>query len=516
MRCLRTWQTSTNFPSVIDAAAAHRQCSHSGLAAGVRSWFTARASCCRTADAALPARAQPLFFRAHPNGQRAPHRLPAARLLSRSTLTLRKRMSVESGTQSSTYITGNEDRSPVLPRQLLPSRQHDHGPAPSAELVWPGKTSVRTGSLASVASSARAAWDLRGKLVRGEQAENLLIQGDASRALSELLSATAEQSLAGRVKLCYLDPPYNTGERFAHYADKADRAQWLTTLHDHLVLAREFLAPDGSLWLHLDDSEQHRARCVLDEVFGEDCFVATIVWQKRTTRENRKAFSSMHDYIHVYAPAGPKAWKKVRNGLPDEGAFSNPDNDPRGPWRSVPMNVQAGHATAGQIYTLVTPTGAQHDPPPGRCWTYTAERLAELNTQGRVYWPRGGNGKPRLKRFQNEVTGLAPFTVWTADEVGDTGSAKRALLADFPNRQVFDTPKPVGLLERIVGIATDPGDLVLDFYLGSGTTAVASQRLGRRWVGIETSARTIEEFALPRLCAAWEAFPNDGFAFARI
>lgn len=322
--------------------------------------------------------------------------------------------------------------------------------------------------------------------------------------------------MAGTAKLCYIDPPYNTGERFAYYSDRSGRAEWLTTLHDHLVAARRLLAPDGSLWLHLDDSEQHRARCVLDEVFGEDCFVATVVWQKRTTRDSRKAFSSMHDYIHVYSPAGPKVWKKVRNGLPDEGAFSNPDNDPRGPWRSIPMNVQAGHATASQFYTVVTPTGVEHNPPAGRCWTYTAERLRELDAEGRVYWPRSGDGKPRLKRFQDEVAGLAPFTIWPADEVGDTGSAKRGLLTSFPDRQAFDTPKPESLMERIVKIATDPGDLVLDYYLGSGTTGVVSQRLGRRWIGVEQSLRTIEEFALPRLSATWDEFPDGGFAFAQV
>lgn len=409
----------------------------------------------------------------------------------------------------------NEDRSHTLSQQPLPAR-YDRRPAASAELVWPGKTSSGAGVLTPVVSSARASWELRGQLVRGEQARSLLIHGDAGTALDELLVTTGEHSLAGVVKLCYIDPPYNTGERFAHYSDRSDRAEWLTNLREHLVAARQLLAPDGSLWLHLDDSEQHRARCVLDEVFGEECFVATVVWQKRTTRDSRKAFSSMHDYIHVYSPAGPKGWKKVRNGLPDEGAFSNPDDDPRGPWRSIPMNVQAGHATASQFYTVVTPTGVHHDPPPGRCWTYTAERLAELAAQDRVYWPRGGDGKPRLKRFQSEVTGLAPFTIWPSDEVGDTGSAKRALMAEFSDRQVFDTPKPLGLMERIIQIATDPGDVVLDYYLGSGTTAVASQRLGRRWVGVEQSLRTIEEFALPRLQTTWEAFPDEGFGFARI
>jgi len=361
-----------------------------------------------------------------------------------------------------------------------------------------------------------ALWGVGEQLVCGEAAENLLLQADAGQGLSELLTAKGGQSVAGTVKLCYLDPPYNTGERFTHYDDRMDSAAWLVNLREHLELAKQLLSPDGSLWLHLDDSEQHRARCVLDDVFGEEAFVATIVWQKRTTRDNRKAFSSMHDYIHVYAPAGPKAWKTVRNGLPDEGAFSNPDNDPRGPWRSVPMNVQAGHATASQFYTVTTPTGVRHDPPPGRCWTYTAERLAELDADGRVHWPRGGHGKPRLKRYQTEVTGLAPFTIWSADEVGDTGSAKRALLSEFRDRQAFDTPKPLGLLERIVAVATDPGDIVLDYYLGSGTTAVAAQGMGRRWIGIERSPRTVEEFALPRIRKAWEATPSAGVALARL
>jgi len=402
-----------------------------------------------------------------------------------------------------------------LRRQPLPARLYDT-PRLSAELIWSGKDFGNPLALRPTLGVARASWDLRGQVICGERSDNLLVQGDAGLALSELLATTGEHAITGTVKLCYIDPPYNTGESFEHYDDRSDRAKWLTDLRDHLVAARRLLSPDGSLWLHLDDSEQHRARCVLDEVFGEEAFVATIVWQKRTSRDNRKAFSSMHDYIHVYAPAGPKGWKSVRNGLPDEGGFSNSDNDPRGPWRSVPMNVQAGHATASQFYIVITPTGVRHDPPAGRCWTYTAERLAELDQDGRVYWPRGGDGKPRLKRYQSEVTGLAPFTIWTADEVGDTASAKRALLAEFPSLQAFDTPKPLGLLERIVSVATDPGDLVLDYYLGSGTTAVAAQLLGRRWIGIERSARTIEEFAIPRIGSAYASNPGGGFVLARV
>lgn len=395
--------------------------------------------------------------------------------------------------------------------QLSKPRQGREDPA--VQLVWPGKGAGGV-ALSALTRVSRGS-SLGGDLICGETADSLLVQGDAAVAMSALLAGGAETSMAGRVKLCYLDPPYNTGERFEHYDDRSDRAEWLTKLRDHLIATRQLLSPDGSIWLHLDDSEQHRARCVLDEVFGADAFVATVIWQKRTSRDNRKAFSSMHDYIHVYAPAGPKAWKKVRNGLPDQGAFANPDQDPRGPWRSIPMNAQAGHGTASQFYTLTTPTGERHDPPPGRCWTYTAARLAELDADGRVYWPRGGDGKPRLKRYRHEATGLAPFTIWTADEVGDSGSAKKSLLREFQEIQAFDTPKPVELLDRIVAIATDPGDLVFDCYLGAGTTAVAAQRLGRRWIGVEQSHRTVEEFALPRLRSAWASHPDGGFALAR-
>ena len=351
----------------------------------------------------------------------------------------------------------------------------------------------------------------------GSPSNSLLIRGDAGEALRSLQqSALGRESYRGKVKLCYIDPPFNTGEQFSHYSDRADRAVWLETLRDHLELIKPLLSADGSVWVHLDDSEQHRGRSVLDEVFGADAFVATVIWQKRKSRDNRKAFSSMHDYIHIYAPAGPVAWKKVRNGLPDEGAFSNPDGDPRGPWRSAPMTVQSGHATASQFYTVTSPAGEEHNPPPGRCWTFTRERLESLDLEGRVYWPRLGAGKPRLKRYMTEVTTLAPFTIWSADEVGDNASAKKALRKKFPSVDTFDTPKPESLLNRIIEIATDPGDLVLDCYLGSGTTAVAAQQLGRLWIGIEMNDITIQRFALPRLREEHATSMGKGFAVLRV
>ena len=404
-----------------------------------------------------------------------------------------------------------------MSRRGLVSPRHGAGQLKSqVELMWANKhlRPVATGNTyAWVPNDAAQVVPTLERVVQiGEPSDNLLIEGDASAALAALCDKDGEASnFSGQIKLCYIDPPYNTGERFGHYNDRLERSVWLGILREHLVQIKQLLAEDGSIWVHLDDSEQHRARCILDEVFGPNAFVATVIWQKRTTRDNRKAFSSMHDYIHVYAPMGPVAWKTVRNGLDDTGSFSNPDDDPRGPWRSVPMSVQAGHGTASQFYTVVTPTGVLHDPPRGRCWTYSRERLLQLDGDGRVYWPRGGDGKPRLKRYASEASTLAPFTIWQAGEVGTTAAAKKALHREFPDLRAFDTPKPLALLERIVAIATDPGDFVLDCYLGSGTTAVAAQSLSRRWIGIERNPDTMRDFALPRIEAVSARESNPGF-----
>lgn len=325
----------------------------------------------------------------------------------------------------------------------------------------------------------------------------MLVRGD-SRVALERLTEIRE----GSIQLCYMDPPYNTGERFHHYSDKLSSREWQSNLLSTLNATRTLLAPKGSVWLHLDDSEQHRGRVALDEVFGPTAFVATVIWQKRNTRDNRKAFSSMHDYIHIYSPNGPLAWKETRNGLPDTGSFSNPDLDPRGPWRSAPASVQAGHGTPAQFYTVVTPTGKRHDPPSGRCWTYTEERLRRLELDRRVYWPRNGDGKPRVKIYESEVNGLAPFTIWFAADVGDTASAKKHIRIISPAGPAFDTPKPEALLERIIQIGSNPGDAVLDPYLGSGTTAAVAERLGRSWIGIEREHAVVWDVALPRLKAS--------------
>lgn len=329
--------------------------------------------------------------------------------------------------------------------------------------------------------------------------DNLVIRGDALNALRALgeLPEFADE-LVGKIKLAYLDPPFNTQESFLQYDDALEHSVWLTMIRDRLLQVKRLLAPNGSVWVHLNDDEMAYCKAVMDEIFGRDSFVSTVVWQKRTSRDNRAAFSSMHDYLLVYSPLGTD-WKHTRNRLLDEGEFANPDDDPRGPWRSIPMSAQEGHATAEQFYEVVTPTGDRHPPPKGRAWTYTQPRFDELVGEGRVYWPKKGRGRPRLKMYPWEAQGLVPFTLWLASEVGTTDEAKKEVLSAFPEAPPFDTPKPERLMERIVHIASDPGDTVLDPFLGSGTTAAVAQKTGRRFVGIERSHENIETYCLPRL-----------------
>lgn len=336
--------------------------------------------------------------------------------------------------------------------------------------------------------------------VRARAKDNLLVRGDALhalRSLSEIPEFAAE--FIGKVKLVYLDPPFNTEQAFEHYDDNLEHSVWLTMMRDRLEQIRSLLAPDGSVWVHLDDAEMAYCKALMDEVFGRSSFVASVVWQKRTSRDNRAAFSKMHDYLLVYSPMGTD-WKLSRNRLPDGGDdYGNPDGDPQGPWRSIPMSAQEGHATKEQFYEVTTPAGNKYNPPKGRAWTYTKPRFEELVAEGRVYWPKQGTSRPRLKMYPWEATGLVPFTVWLAAEVGTNDDAKKQILEAFPDHPAFDTPKPEPLLQRIIHIGSDPGDIVLDCFLGSGTSAAVAQKMGRRWVGIERSRETLERFCSPRL-----------------
>ncbi len=322
---------------------------------------------------------------------------------------------------------------------------------------------------------------------------NILIKGNNIEVLPELVS-----EYGGKVKCVYIDPPYNNGDRYIYYNDKVSEVNWLRDIRNVLEYLKILLSKDGSVWISIDDSEMAYLKIEADKVFGRENFAGTIVWQQRKTRENRAVFSCNHEYILVYAK-DIKKFKKSRNLLPvGEGfidsKYKNPDNDSRGPWQSVSASVQAGHAVASQFYTIISPTGKEHYPPKGRCWVYNEERMKNEIAQGNIWFGKDGLNAPRIKKFLSSAKlGLTPQTLWTGDEYGSTDSAKKQLLSMFPNEDnVFDTPKPEELIMQILNIATNQGDLVLDCYLGSGTTLAVAHKLRRRYIGIEVGDHTTE------------------------
>ncbi|MCE3005211.1 MAG: site-specific DNA-methyltransferase [Xanthomonadaceae bacterium] len=325
---------------------------------------------------------------------------------------------------------------------------------------------------------------------------NLIAIGDGLDVLEAL--GARSPVLTGGVRLVYIDPPFNTQGSFRQYNDAMQRSMWLSMMRDRLAAVRPLLAEDASIWVHLDDAEVHRARAIMDEVFGENAFVASVIWQKRTTRDSRAAFSSNHDTILVYAPSGPKRWKTSRNLLTKEDArLRNRDGDPRGPWADAPFTAPGYRK--GQQYEITTPTGLILRPPRGRSWYATEQTFLDLLADGRIWFPKGGDGSPRLKLFASQLRGLVPFTVWGATDTGTNDDAKRHLLAMFPGAEVFDTPKPESLLERIIHIATNPSELVVDLFGGSGTTAAVAHKMRRRWLIAERNPQTVLDFLVPRM-----------------
>ena len=319
---------------------------------------------------------------------------------------------------------------------------------------------------------------------------NALFHEDNLDVLQEV-----QEQLVGQVTCTYIDPPYNNREHYRHYPDTLSHEEWLHGVTARLELIRPLLAVNGSLWMSIDDREAHYLKVAADRVFGRENFVSTIVWQQRTTRENRKVFSNNHEYILVYA-ADPREFKAYRNPLPAGpellSRYRNPDLDPRGPWQSVSANVQDGHAVPSQYYDVVAPNGNVHSPPEGRCWAYSEPRMQEEIAAGNIWFGKSGGGVPRIKKFLNgHKVGLTPETLWTPNDVGTTDEAKKHLLQLFPEEPIFDTPKPERLLSRILEIATNEGDLVLDAYLGSGTTAAVAHKMNRRYVGIERGEHAI-------------------------
>lgn len=326
-----------------------------------------------------------------------------------------------------------------------------------------------------------------------EDCQNILIHGDNKDVLEEL-----RPEYTSKIRCIYIDPPYNNGETYHYYDDNTTQGDWLRDMRRVLNLLKPLMAKDGSIWISIDDSEMAYLRVEADRIFGRENFAGTIIWQQRKSRENRAVFSCNHEYILVYAK-DLKAFKKKRHLLPVgadfiDSKYKNPDNDPRGPWQSVTANVQAGHAVPSQFYTVISPTGVKHNPPKGRCWIYNEERMKREIAEGNIWFGKNGCNTPRVKKFLRDARiGLTPETIWLADEVGTSDSAKKQLMALFPDHEnIFETPKPEELLKRIIEIASDEGDYVLDCFIGSGTTIATAHKLNRHYIGIEIGTQMSE------------------------
>ena len=310
-----------------------------------------------------------------------------------------------------------------------------------------------------------------------------IIQGENLEVLDLLMSEYKE-----RVRCIYIDPPYNNGENYTHYDDSTYN-EWLVEIKNRLRKLKQFLTVDGSIWISIDDAEVHYLKVAADEIFGRNNFVTTIIWQQRTTRENRKIFSNNHEYILVYA-SNKTVFSKSINKLSASNEmlarYKNPDNDKKGPWQSVSLNVQAGHAVKSQFYEITSPSGKVHTPPNGRCWAYNKDKVSDFIKKGRIWFGKDGNGVPRLKKYLSEsILKMTPETLWLGEDVGTNKEAKKHLLKLFPEKAVFDTPKPERLIKRILEISTNPNDLILDAYVGSGASIAVAHKMKRQYIGID-------------------------------
>jgi len=353
---------------------------------------------------------------------------------------------------------------------------------------------------------------------------NLIVQGDNLVALKALLPY-----YAGQVKCIYIDPPYNTGNEGWIYNDNVNSPlirdwlgkavgkeaedlsrgdKWLCMMYPRLALLRQFLREDGAIFISLDDNEISSLRFAMDEIFGQQNFATMIIWEKNyAPKASAKYLSENHDYVAVYAKS-IEHWH--RNLLPrsekQDKAYKNPDNDPRGLWR--PNNLAARNPYSLGTYSITCPSGRViAGPPKGSYWRVSRQKFDEMDRDGRIWWGKDGNNVPAPKIFLTEVKqGVVPMTIWPYSEAGHTQDAKRQLLDVLPQAvDVFTTPKPTQLIERITRLASNPGDLILDSFAGSGTTGHAVLNVNkadggnRRFILVEIESKIAREITAERV-----------------
>jgi adenine-specific DNA-methyltransferase len=360
------------------------------------------------------------------------------------------------------------------------------------ELTWIGKENRPRLEPRILLEDTELSYHAAHRVTENDIFDNRLIFGDNLLALKAL-----EQEFTGKIKCIYIDPPYNTGSAFEHYDDGVEHSLWLSLMRDRIELMRRLLAPEGSLWINIDDTEGHYLKILCDEVFGRENFVTTVIWEKADSpRNSARQFSTDHDYILVFSKSPD--WIPLRLARTEKAnsIYSNPDDDPRGKW--LPGDPYANKPYSKGQYTITGPSGRTFAPPPGRFWRISEEKLRDLDKEGRIWWGPKGNARPSIKRYMSEVGDLVPRTLWSKDEVGSNRTSKNEMRDLFPQSSSFATPKPERLIERVFRLSTDPGDWVLDSFAGSGTTGAVAQKLGRHWIMVELGEQ-IHTHVIPRL-----------------
>ena len=392
------------------------------------------------------------------------------------------------------------------------------------QFTWPGKQEARREAARPTTKTLRPVVE---DSVDWDHTQNLYIEGDNLEVLKLL-----QKSYMGKVKMIYIDPPYNTGNDFVYdddfvvsqddydlfsgdvdelgnrYRKNTDsnarfHSDWCSMIYSRLMVAHSLLAEDGVIFISIDDHEQKNIRNICDEIFGESNFVSNFIWEKRLNRENRKEVSSRHDYILCYIKQKSEQQRSLLLLPMNEKALSNygnPDNDPRGLWKSDPAHAQAGHGTKAQFYTLTAPNGKKHDLPSGRCWLYTEPVMNEAIKENRIWFGKDGNGVPRIKTYLNaKERGLTPESLLFAKDVSTNEIAKNELKRLFDGIAVFETPKPVELLKYFAIIASKSGDIILDFFSGSSATAHTVMQLNaedcgnRKYIMVQLPEETPED-----------------------
>lgn len=364
------------------------------------------------------------------------------------------------------------------------------------ELTWIGKEKRPRLEPRILLEDPALSYHAKQRVTEEDVFDNRLIFGDNLLALKAL-----EQEFSGKVKCVFIDPPYNTGSAFTHYDDGLEHSIWLGLMRDRLEIIRRLMADDGSLWITIDDNECHYLKVLCDELFGRSCFIADIAWKRRDGAPNDRKIGSTYDHVLVYArerlgtakkTKAEEAFNLMQRTEKADSQYQQYEEpfgfDERGPFRKVDStgNAKGGRFAQSLNYPVTNPfTGERVFPRKGRCWVYSETDMLAMVADRRFFWGKDGKaGTPMRKLFKSEAkAGMSAPTIW--DDVGLNQHAAREIELLFAEKASFETPKPEGLMRRIIEIASNPGDLVLDSFAGSGTTGAVAHKMGRRWIMCE-------------------------------